>query len=182
MVAPKKPQSEIGNKLNNMPYNKRDSAMGGKADGKGPNGMLFYISPNRKIDANCIGGARSGFRTDTAISNNRPGNERTLQPWVPDSSDGIDGSLEKSSSSGGAWDQFAENERLFGLKTDYDENIYTTTIDKSHPQYRERMAAADRKAREIERSLATTAHVAEERVMDFVSGGGDDHGGDEEDK
>ncbi|GJD02113.1 LsmAD domain-containing protein [Colletotrichum higginsianum] len=109
------------------------------------------------------------------------GNERTLQPWVPDSGDGIDGSLEKSSSSGGTWDQFAENERLFGLKTDYDENIYTTTIDKSHPQYRERMAAADRKAREIERSLATTAHVAEERVMDFVSGGGDDRGGDEED-
>lgn len=44
------------------------------------------------------------------------------------------------------------------------------------------MAAADRKAREIERTLPTTAHVAEERVMDFVSGGGDDRGGDEEDK
>ncbi|WYZ37570.1 hypothetical protein EsH8_II_001076 [Colletotrichum jinshuiense] len=167
MVPPKKPQTDIGNNgnkrdLSNMPYNKRDSAMGGKADGKGQNG------------------ARSGFRTDAAISNSRV-NERTLQPWVPDSSDGIDGSLEKSSNSG-AWDQFAENERLFGLKTDYDENIYTTTIDKSHPQYRERMAAADRKAREIERTLPTTAHVAEERVMDFVSGGGDDRGGDEEDK
>ncbi|KAI8279931.1 hypothetical protein K4K59_008794 [Colletotrichum sp. SAR11_240] len=165
MVPPKKLQSEIGNNgsKNNMSYNKRDAAMG-KADGKGQNG------------------ARSGFRTDTAIStNNRLGNERALQPWVPDAGDGIDGSLEKSSS-GGAWDQFAENERLFGLKTDYDENIYTTTIDKSHPQYRERMAAADRKAREIERSLPTTAHVAEERVMDFVGGGGNDQGGDEEDK
>ncbi|OLN80953.1 Uncharacterized protein C21B10.03c [Colletotrichum chlorophyti] len=145
-----------------MPYNKRDSTMGGKADGKAQNG------------------ARSGFRTDTAISNSRLGNERTLQPWIPDASDGIDGSLEKSSNSG-PWDQFAENERLFGLKTDYDENIYTTTIDKSHPAYRERMAAAERKAREIERSLPTTAHVAEERVMDFVPGG-DDRGGDEEDK
>ncbi|KAL0940648.1 pab1 binding protein [Colletotrichum truncatum] len=164
MVPPKKLQSDIGNNSNknNMPFNKRDSAMG-KADGKGQNGT------------------RSGFRTDTAISNSRLGNERTLQPWVPDSSDGIDGSLEKSSSSG-AWDQFAENERLFGLKTDYDENIYTTTIDKSHPQYRERMAAAERKAREIERSLPTTAHVAEERVMDFIGGGGNDQGGDEEDK
>ncbi|KAF6839266.1 LsmAD domain-containing protein [Colletotrichum plurivorum] len=165
MVPPKKLQSDIGNNGNkrdfNMPYNKRDSAMGGKVDNKGQNG------------------ARPGFRTDTAISNSRLGNERTLQPWVPDSSDGIDGSLEKSSSGGGAWDQFAENERLFGLKTDYDENIYTTAIDKSHPQYRERMAAAERKAREIERSMAATAHVAEERVMDFV-GGGD--GGDEEDK
>ncbi len=90
----------------------------------------------------------------------------------------MDGSLEKSSS-GGHWDQFAENERLFGLKTDYDESIYTTSIDKSHPQYRERIAAAERKAREIERSVTTNSHVAEERIMDF-SGGKDN--ADEEDK
>ncbi|TEA22728.1 Uncharacterized protein C8034_v001213 [Colletotrichum sidae] len=167
MVQPKKLQSDMGNNgnkrdVNNMSFNKRDAAMGSKADGKGQNGT------------------RSGFRTDAAISNSRLGSERTLQPWVPDSSDGADGSLEKPSNVGGAWDQFAENERLFGLKTDYDENIYTTTIDKSHPQYSQRMAAAERKAREIERSLPTTAHVAEERQMDFVAGTGD--GGDEEDK
>jgi len=102
-----------------------------------------------------------------------------LKAWVPDTGYEIDGSLEKSSSSGGgAWDQFAENERLFGLKTDYDENIYTTAIDKSHPQYKERLAAAERKAREIERSAPTTSHVAEERVMDFV--GGDDNRDEEE--
>jgi len=122
-------------------------------------------------------GNRASFRTDTAISNSRFGAERALKAWVPDASFEIDGSLEKSS--GGAWDQFAENERLFGLKTDYDENIYTTSIDKSHPQYKERLAAAERKAREIERSVASTSHVAEERVMDFV--GGDDQR-DEEDK
>jgi len=58
--------------------------------------------------------------------------------------------------------------------------MYTTAIDKSHPQYKERMAAAERKAREIERSAAVTSHVAEERIMDFV--GGDDRNGDEEDK
>lgn len=96
---------------------------------------------------------------------------------MPDSTDGLDDSLEKGNTSG-TWDQFAANERLFGLKTDYDENIYTTTIDKSHPQYKERMAAAERKAREIERSAPVTAHVAEERIMDFQ--GGDDR--DEEDK
>ena len=96
---------------------------------------------------------------------------------MPDSSEGLEDSLEKTSASG-QWDQFAANERLFGIKTDYDENIYTTTIDKSHPQYKERMAAAERKAREIERSAPVTAHVAEERVMDFQ--GGDDR--DEEDK
>lgn len=125
-----------------------------------------------------IAGNRPSFRTDTAISNSRQGAERALKPWVPDAHDEVDGSLEKSSNTG-PWDQFAENERLFGLKTDYDENIYTTAIDKSHPQYKERMAAAERKAREIERSLPTTAHVAEERVMDFV-GGADER--DEEDK
>lgn len=103
-----------------------------------------------------------------------------MQPWVgPSSSDGLDLSLEKSSG-GGVWDQFAANERQFGIKSTYDENIYTTAIDKSHPQYKERVAAAEKKAREIERSTATTAHVAEERVMDYV--GGDDAGGDEEDK
>ncbi|KAL2265758.1 hypothetical protein VTJ83DRAFT_6858 [Remersonia thermophila] len=122
-------------------------------------------------------GNRSSFRTDSAISNSRLGTERVLKPWVPDSTFEVDGSLEKSSS-GGAWDQFAENERLFGLKTDYDESIYTTTINKNHPQYKERLAAAERKAREIERSAPVTAHVAEERIMDFV--GGDDR--DEEDK
>ena len=43
------------------------------------------------------------------------------------------------------------------------------------------MAEAEKKAREIERSAPTTAHVAEERVMDYV-GGSDKGGEDEEDK
>lgn len=91
-----------------------------------------------------------------------------------------DGSLEKPSNKG-AWDQFAENERLFGLKTDYKEEMYTTSINKNHPQYRERYAEADKKAREIERSAAVTSHVAEERVMDYT-GGSDKPGENEEDK
>ncbi|KAF4984634.1 hypothetical protein FZEAL_210 [Fusarium zealandicum] len=144
-----------------MPLPKKDGIAGGGAGGK-------------------QNGNRASFRTDSAISNNRFGNERVLQPWQPDASDATNGSLEQSNNSQKkTWDQFAENEKLFGLKTDYDENIYTTAINKSHPQYRERMAAAERKAREIERSAPTTAHVAEERVMDYV--GGED-GGDEEDK
>jgi PAB1-binding protein PBP1 len=96
-------------------------------------------------------------------------------PETPlDSSEGL--SLEDST----GWDQFAANEQRFGIKTDYDENIYTTAIDKSHPKYKERMAAADKIARDIERSAPTTSHVAEERIMDFA--GGRDQGGDEEDK
>ena len=128
---------------------------------------------------NILLGNGAAFRTDSAISSGRAGTERTLQRWVPDSSDTFDHTLEKPGS-GGTWDQFAENERLFGLKTNYDENFYTTQIDKSHPQYKERMQAAEKKAREIERSAAGTAHVAEERVMDYVGGGNDK--ADEEDK
>ncbi|KAI1343900.1 hypothetical protein F5Y15DRAFT_181374 [Xylariaceae sp. FL0016] len=127
-----------------------------------------------------INGTPAGFRTDTAITSTRGTREKTLQPWVaPGGSEGVDMSLE-SSSSNGKWDQFAVNERLFGTKTTYDENIYTTTIDKSHPDYKTRLANADKISREIERSAPVTAHVAEERRMDFA--GGDDVGGDEEDK
>jgi PAB1-binding protein PBP1 len=126
-------------------------------------------------------GGTNRFNTDSGISSGRFGSERTLQKWVPDAPETQDTSLESTNNRSGTWDQFAENERLFGVKTNYDENFYTTAIDKSHPQYKERLAAAERKAREIERSIATTAHVAEERVMDFV-GDGNDKGGDEEDK
>ncbi len=67
------------------------------------------------------------------------------------------------SGSGEAWDQFKANERLFGLKTDYNEEIYTTAIDRSNPLYREREARAQQLAREIEGSAAKDAHTREER-------------------
>lgn len=128
-------------------------------------------------------GNASSFRTDSAISGARNMGERPLQKWQSETPADLDGSLESmrlKPSSGGAWDQFAENERRFGLKTDYNEDIYTTKIDKSHPMYKQRLADAERKAREIERSITNNAHVAEERIQDHV--GGDDNGGDEEDK
>ncbi|KAF4123628.1 PAB1-binding protein PBP1, interacts with poly(A)-binding protein [Geosmithia morbida] len=143
------------------PVGKRDNAAGGGNGGRVQNGN------------------RPGFRTDSAISNSRQGGERVLQRWMPDANDAVDDSLE-SPNSGRGWDQFAENERLFGLQTDYDESFYTTAINKNHPQYRERIAAADRKAREITCSVAATAHVAEERVMDYVAGQGTEE--NEEDK
>jgi hypothetical protein len=76
-------------------------------------------------------------------------------------------------SSGEPWDQFA------GLETDYDENAYTTAIDKSHPQYKQRLAEAERKAREITSSAPLNSHVAEERITDNLAA---EDGIDEEDK
>lgn len=104
-----------------------------------------------------------------------------MQRWVPDAPADVDGSLESNRSKTNVpWDQFAENEKRFGLKTDYDENIYTTAIDKTHPQYKQRLAEADRKAREIERSTATNSHIAEERIRDNLTA--EENGLDEEDK
>jgi hypothetical protein len=54
------------------------------------------------------------------------------------------------------WDQFDGSECLFGVKSDYDESFYTTTIDKSHPNYHARMSLADKKAQEIEKRFLDT--------------------------
>jgi PAB1-binding protein PBP1 len=150
-------------------------------DSRLPNGrILFSIYSTTFILIQSIGNT-STFRTDTAISGNKFQGERTLQRWVPDENIAADMSLGGNKGADGAgWDQFATNERLFGLKTDYDENIYTTAIDKSHPDYKKRYADADRKAREIEKSSAFNSHVAEERIADNTTM--DESGLDEEDK
>ncbi|KAF8474863.1 hypothetical protein BDZ91DRAFT_281943 [Kalaharituber pfeilii] len=123
----------------------------------------------------------SGFRTDTDISGGSgPTRERELHRWEPTLDDLASATvgLEESTPTTGAWDQFAENERLFGLKSSFDENLYTTKLDKSHPLYPQREAQAARIAKEIEGQTAKNAHIAEERGAAWV----DDSGMDEEDK
>lgn len=67
------------------------------------------------------------------------------------------------SSSAEVWDQFAANEMLFGVKSEFDEDFYTTKVDKSHPSYKKREAEATRIAKEIHQSSTNNIHVAEER-------------------
>ncbi|KAL9100539.1 MAG: hypothetical protein Q9163_004096 [Psora crenata] len=93
-------------------------------------------------------GVPTGFRTDADIAGHKIGQERELQPWVPPPDTEVDQSLESSGSTG-TWDQFQANENLFGVRSDYDESIYTSRIDKSHPNYREREAAAMRMAQKM---------------------------------
>jgi PAB1-binding protein PBP1 len=50
-------------------------------------------------------------------------------------------------------------------------------INKNDPQYKQRVAVAEKIAKEIEHSVATNSHVAEERIIDNV---GEDDGVDEE--
>ena len=109
-----------------------------------------------------ITGSTTGFRTDTDISGNMAMPERDLQRWEP--SDTADPSLSLESS-GGAWDQFQVNEQRFGLKSDYDENIYTTRIDRSRSDYRQREAEAQRIAQKIEGSSTNNNHTKEERGL-----------------
>ena len=118
----------------------------------------------------------SGFRTDADISGNLAFKERNLQKWEPSEDDT---SLELGSGGLGGWDQFATNDRITGVKSNYDENMYTTAIDRSNPQYAQRAARAEKLAREIESSTATNSHVREERGGHNAH---DDQGLDEEDK
>lgn len=118
-------------------------------------------------------GISSGLRTDTEISGNQTGRERELQKWEGSADTAVDLAFDQP---GAGWDQFEANANLFGVQTDYDENIYTTTIDKTNPRYKEIEATAERIAREIESSNVMNAHVAEERGLKPV----DDSGLDEE--
>ena len=64
---------------------------------------------------------------------------------------------------GASWDQFKANEKLFGLKSDYDENIYTTALDRNTPDFGQKEARAQRLAREIETEASNNSHAREER-------------------
>lgn len=134
------------------------------------NGM--YQSHQRQV---CIAdtsatGVSSTFRTDTDISGYRGGRERELQPWQP--FEAMDANVSLNGNGSAGWDQFETNERLYGVKTDYDENLYTTSIDRSAPSYKQRAAAAERKAREIEGSAGGS----------FQSREDDDNGLNEEER
>ncbi|KAL4877154.1 hypothetical protein BJY04DRAFT_230841 [Aspergillus karnatakaensis] len=121
-------------------------------------------------------GASTSFKTDTDISGNLAIRERTLQRWEPGADADTDMSLESTAPGTKTWDQFATNARLFGATSSYDEELYTTRIDRSDPAYKQKEAEAARIAREIESSEADNAHVREERGLQAPDGG------DEEDK
>jgi PAB1-binding protein PBP1 len=104
-----------------------------------------------------------GFRTDTDISNtNASGNpkERELQQWQPEPAGATAASLAALQGdeatfgvpgvySAIPWDQFEVNERLFGVNPKFDEEAYTTKLDRSAPGYKEKERKAEQIANEI---------------------------------
>lgn len=75
---------------------------------------------------------------------------------------------------GGAWNQFEVNERLFGVKANFDEDVYTTKLDRDAPDFKERERWAANIANQILQSQTGNVHVAEERKQDFVGEGRDE--------
>ncbi|KAK4521231.1 PHO85 cyclin-1 [Mucor velutinosus] len=125
---------------------------------------------------------RNTFKTDTDISGRLDIKERELHKWAPTEDDHngpLEGGLELNDNDahgGGSWDQFAANEKLFGLKTDFDEEIYTTPLNRSAPGYKDREKRAIKMANEIQKTATTNVHMLEERGLAI-----DDSGMDEED-
>ena len=58
------------------------------------------------------------------------------------------------------WDQFEVNKTLFGVKSTFDEELYTTKLDRG-PQTRELEREALKIAREIEGEQTLDLHLAE---------------------
>ena len=104
-----------------------------------------------------------GFQTDTdnSATTTTATAPRELKPWVPDGPSAAangtangNGGGRDSETFGGAtanipWDQFETNERLFGTKTSYQEEIYTTKWNRSGPDFKKREKEADKLASEI---------------------------------
>ncbi|KZV33681.1 ataxin-2 [Dorcoceras hygrometricum] len=89
---------------------------------------------------------------------------RELEPWIPDESDPgcpeLDNIFDGPWNRG--WDQFEANETLFGVKSTFNEELYTTKLARG-PQLKELEREAARIANEIEGEETFDLHLAEER-------------------
>ncbi|WVZ75386.1 hypothetical protein U9M48_023442 [Paspalum notatum var. saurae] len=119
---------------------------------------------------------RKDLLIDSAISRTHYPEERELERWAPDEGDSECIELEKYDRKGNrSWDQFETNAALFGVKSTFNEEIYTTKLERG-PHMRELEKHALRIAREIEGEDTKDIHLAEERGL-FL---GDDLDHDEE--
>ncbi|XP_057797139.1 polyadenylate-binding protein-interacting protein 3-like [Salvia miltiorrhiza] len=103
--------------------------------------------------------------TDSCISQSRHVDVgRELERWIPDENDPSCPDLENIFDSPWkrGWDQFEANATLFGVKSTFNEELYTTKLEKG-PQMRELEKEAMRIAREIEGEDTRDLHLAEER-------------------
>lgn len=108
--------------------------------------------------------------TDSCISQSRYVEVgRELERWVPDDNDPKCPELENifDCTWNRGWDQFEANAALFGVKSTFDEELYTTKLERG-PKMRELEREAARIAREIEGEDTRDLHLAEERGIQLV--------------
>ncbi len=140
--------------------------------GESPNGP---IKGTTQLNRHCCGAIEfpadsialfKGFRTDSDISQGaRSPRERPLQAWTPDPNHGThqpmipnggslrnqdDATFGPSANSGQPWDQFEANQQLFGVTATFNEEVYTTPLDRNAPDFKEREARAIKIANEIQ--------------------------------
>lgn len=93
------------------------------------------------------------FRTDVQITGSQgDAGGRTLLRWaddIPEEQDQGQGDLMRSTAPNKGWDQFAANEKLFGAKSNYNEEMYTTKLDRNTKDFKQREQQAERLANEI---------------------------------
>uniref|UniRef100_A0A0D9VG10 LsmAD domain-containing protein n=1 Tax=Leersia perrieri TaxID=77586 RepID=A0A0D9VG10_9ORYZ len=108
---------------------------------------------------------RKDLMIDAAISRSHFPEERELERWAPDEGDSECLELEKYDRKGNrSWDQFETNAALFGVKSTFNEELYTTKLERG-PHMRELEKHASRLAREIEGEDTKDMHLAEERGL-----------------
>ena len=130
-------------------------------------GDHFVIQDVARISSHLIQKESDSF-TDSAISkgtanlgHGKP-KEKSLEKWKDESNSPLTAPLDTGKGTG-KWNQFEVNEKLFGVTTDFKEEIYTTELNKSVPGYAAKEARASKLAREIESAPTENAHIAEER-------------------
>jgi hypothetical protein len=92
---------------------------------------------------------------------------RDLVSWEGDDREDIGELLDTGNSKSAEWDQFAVNEKQFGVKSSYtDDNsaAFTVALNRDTKEYKEQLREADRLAREIETQGSTNVHMIEERT------------------
>ena len=150
-----------------------------------PNGSTVVVPTDRVVSIHCkslrlgnSNGKGEGFRTDTEISSNQSDKGRELvaagSAWTTGGTigktsraDALLADSPRKPSAGlkgniGEWDQFRANKELFNVDGGFDENIYTTELDKSTIDSA-KIKEAERLAREIESTASSNIHIADER-------------------
>lgn len=106
------------------------------------------------------------FCVDSEISSKKRTSSREYTSFYPESA-GLRNSekchLYERAERGKKWDQFKANEKLFGVKLVFDEDIYTTRLDKNSKFYRKHSKEAELLAQEIDSPSSANPHIEEER-------------------